>query len=264
MLELIPEQIHLWFVFIDEIRDESLLNRYRRLLTVEEQRQEQCSYFADDRHRYLVTRATVRTVLSRYAPIAPEQWSFFPNTYGRPEITNDNPIAKRISFNISHTQGLIVLAVTCDSALGVDIENVSARRAPLDVADRYFAAEEINALDALQAEMRHERFFQVWTLKESYIKARSMGLAIRLDQFGFHFPQKNKIALSTHPQLNDPPSRWHFWQFRPTADYLAAVCAERSGIAKQQLTLRRFIPLEEEEVIGCALHRESVSIDELA
>lgn len=248
MLELVPEKIDLWFVFFDTIQDESLLNRYRRLLTQEERQQEKRFYFVRDQRRYLVTRALVRTVLSRYAPIAPEQWLFVANAYGRPEITHPH-LAQKISFNLSHTQSLIVLGVTSGNALGVDTENIRLRQAPLEIAQHYFSSDEVRALSELPIEKQSQRFFQYWTLKESYIKARGMGLSIPLDQFGFHFAPDREIAISIHPSLNDQPSRWRFWQFKPAADYLVALCAEGFGSTKQALIMRNSVPLIKEELI---------------
>ncbi|BBO59623.1 4'-phosphopantetheinyl transferase superfamily protein [Mycoavidus sp. B2-EB] len=246
MLELSPERIDLWLVFFDAIQDEALLNQYRGLLTEEERYQEKRFYFVKDQRRYLVTRALVRTVLSRYARIAPEQWLFAANAYGCPEIANSG-LAQKISFNLSHTQSLIVLGVTTGNALGVDTENIRVRRAPVEVAHQHFAPDEVRALRELSLEAQHQVFFQYWTLKESYIKARGMGLSIPLDQFSFHFMQDHEIEISIHPVLKDHPSRWHFWQFQPTMDYLVAVCAERFGSARQTLTMKNCIPLIKEE-----------------
>lgn len=253
MLELHPGHIHLWFVFFDEIQDEHLLNQYRRLLTEEEQRQETRFYRARDRLRYLVTRALVRTALSRYATVAPEYWSFSKNAYGRPEIANHDETAKRLSFNISHTQSLIVLGISDGCALGVDTENISIRQAPLEIAGRFFSQNENAALCALPIDRQHHRFFQYWTLKESYIKARGMGLSIPLDQFGFDFLPDNRIAISILPALNDLASRWRFWQFQPSADYLVAVCAERSADIEQQLIMKKIVPLQSEEILDFKL-----------
>ncbi len=141
--------------------------------------------------------------------------------------------------------------------MGVDTENIRTRPAPLDAANHFFSSDEALALSALPTAMQHDRFFQYWTLKESYIKARGMGLSIPLDQFGFDFSQDDRIAISMHPQLNDQPSRWHFWQFRLGADYMVAVCAERSAHTKQQLFLKKIIPLSGEEVLDYMPLRES-------
>ena len=67
--QIAPGEIHLWLSFYDEIADERLLASYRDLLAEAEKGLQRRFYFAKDRHRYLVTRAMVRTVLSRYASI---------------------------------------------------------------------------------------------------------------------------------------------------------------------------------------------------
>src|SRR5579864_4134155 len=108
-IPLPPAEIHLWLAFYDEITDEHLLSDYRALLNSAEKEQEPRFYFAKDRLRYLVTRALVRTVLSRYVLIDPRELIFSTNAYGRPEIANTQAGKALLSFNISHTHSLIVL-----------------------------------------------------------------------------------------------------------------------------------------------------------
>ena len=79
-----------------------------------------------------------------------------------------------------------------------------------------------------------------------------MGLSIPLDQFGFSFTRKSGIAISIDSSLNDDPARWRFWQFRPSADYLAAICAEIASGENQQLIMKKIVPLREEELLDCA------------
>jgi 4'-phosphopantetheinyl transferase len=258
MLVLGPDQIDLWFVFFDDMRDVSLLDTYRGLLTTEERMREQSFYFAEDRHRYLVTRASVRTILSRYSETSPERWHFCANAYGRPAIANDDPVIRRISFNLSHTRGLIVLGITRDNALGVDTEHIRARPAPIHAADSFFSPDEVTSLRALPEDMQQLRFFQYWTLKEAYIKACGRGLSIPLDQFSFHFSQDRHLGLSFHPALNDQPTRWCFWQFQATTDYLATICVKRSGPVKQQILMKKFVPFGDEQVVEYPLLRESI------
>ncbi len=256
MLSLEPGQIHLWMAFFDEIRDDALLQRYDRLLAPDEQKQRHRFHFEIDRHRYLVTRALARTVLSRYAAIEPEAWSFSSNGYGKPAIANPDSNARHINFNISHTKSLVLVGVTSDGPLGVDVENCKSRAAPLNVADEFFAPEEVEELRALPRERQSDRFFEYWTFKESYIKARGMGLSIPLRLFSFHFPDERTVGVSIRPELNDSPSRWRFWQFRPTESYVVAVCAE-AAVASRQLVAWKAVPLLHEELFDCAPSRIS-------
>jgi 4'-phosphopantetheinyl transferase len=257
LLLLQRNRIDLWLVFFEALRDPCLLDRYRQLLSSEERAQEPRFCFDDDRRRFLITRALVRTVLSRYSHTEPQCWSFTQNAYGRPQVVPRDSTEARISFNVSHTKSLILLGVTGECALGVDVENVSARRPTLGIADDYFAPEEVAALHALPAVRRPERFFELWTLKESYIKARGMGLSIPLDTFSFRFPTEQWVELLSHAGRDGDSAQWRFWQLRPATEYLAAVCVQCAGERSPELAMRRIVPLESEARIACPIERRS-------
>jgi len=257
MIDLRSDEIHLWLAYYDEINDEQLLLAYRALLNDREKTQEPRFYFAKDRRRYLVTRALVRTVLSRYARIAPCDWVFTENSYGRPEIDNAEAKLMQLSFNISHTHSLIVLGITKDRELGVDVENVCARQVSIDIANRFFAPEEVSALNKVPTPQQQDRFFEYWTFKESYIKARGMGLSIPLDKFSFHFPHEHVVALATQPELADDAAGWQFWQFRPTSEYLVAVCAERKGALPPRVVARKVVPATMDEMLAVTFLKTS-------
>jgi 4'-phosphopantetheinyl transferase len=256
-LSLTPGEIHLWLAFCDEINEEHLHVAYRDLLNAAERNQEQRFYFAKDRRRYLVTRALVRTVLSKYAAVHPGEWVFSPNSYGKPNIVNGQALEASLSFNISHTDSLIVLGVTKLRALGVDVENFDGRPALIDVADRFFAPQEVAELAKVQAQQQHYRFFEYWTFKESYIKARGMGLSLPLDKFSFHYPNDRGVEIAIDPELNDDSGRWQFWQFRPRPVYLVAICAERLGADSPRLIAREVVPMLSEREIAIELLRVS-------
>jgi 4'-phosphopantetheinyl transferase len=257
MLPLHPDKIELWLACCDEIADESLLADYRRLLVEEELHKEARFRFVRDRHRYLITRALVRSVLSRYAAVAPQDWRFVEDTHGRPQIVNADPVARRISFNVSHTRSLVVLGVTCERALGVDTEDVHTRHAELDIADHYFAADEVTQLRATSRELQQTRFFEYWTLKESYIKARGMGLSLPLAQFGFDLSQPCSVSIGFHPPLIDDPARWIFGLWRARRDHYVAICAERAGRNAPQLSFTQIVPLRDAAPLQCEELRSS-------
>ena len=252
--------IDIWLSYYDEIVDDRQLAGLRSILSEDEVAQESRFYFADDRKRYLVTRAMVRMVLSRYALIAPEHWMFSKNAYGRPVIADAIVEAEvqtqGLCFNLSHTRGLIALAVTRGRELGIDVENIATRAVSLDVAERFFSPIEVAELACVAADRQQDRFFEYWTLKESYIKARGMGLSLPLDRLSFSFPHHSAVSLSIDPDLQDRADRWSFWQYRPTADYLMALCAERCIDDAPVISMRKFTPLGNDmPVIAPSLRR---------
>jgi 4'-phosphopantetheinyl transferase len=254
-----PDRIDLWFTFLEDVaggpENNDLLQRYRALLSPPELQAQQRFHFEKDRHRYLVTRALVRTVLSRYAPIAPQDWEFAANAYGKPSVAksmaHSAALAQTLSFNVSHTQDLVVLGVTHGAALGVDVESTQ-RGAALDAAQAFFAPSEVADLAQLPAHLQADRFFQYWTLKESYIKARGLGLSIGLDQFSFDLSQPGRVRLWV-------AAHWRFWQLRPSPQHWVAVCARSQGqshnSAQPTLHMRRVVPLGADQDIDMACER---------
>ncbi|WP_051237677.1 4'-phosphopantetheinyl transferase family protein [Ottowia thiooxydans] len=240
------DRIDLWLAYYDEFAQEA--PRLLDLLNESERQQQARFHFADDRLRYLVTRAMVRTVLSRYADVNPADWTFDTNAYGRPEIASAHSAAKTLCFNLSHTRGLIVLGVCREFAMGVDVEQ-QERAAALEVAERFFSPTEAAELAALAPERQLSRFFDYWTLKESYIKARGMGLSIPLDRFSFDFPSRDTVRLSLDASLGDDARRWRFWQLNLPGNYKLAVCHERTVGMERTPSLRRMNTLDSFEIL---------------
>ncbi len=234
--------VHVWLVAPLVVTDAGLLASYRELLSPDERAQHARFVFAKDRHRYLVTRALVRTTLSRYADIEPSLWRFEKNQYGRPEIAAGLGVDS-LRFNVSHTTGLIACLVGLDRDLGVDVEDTQRPGQTIEIADRFFSRAEVEALHALPAAYRPERFFEYWTLKESYIKARGMGLSLPLDQFAFHIAPATETVISCDPRLGDAPRSWQFTQFRPTLRHQAAVAIRRAWDPALSIQCRWTVPL---------------------
>jgi 4'-phosphopantetheinyl transferase len=252
-----PNRVDVWIAFINNIHNERVLRAYEEMLDLEERRRHASFHFENDRHRYLVTRALVRTTLSRYAERTPADWSFSRTDYGKPHVANGASDVQGLSFNVSHAGNLAALAIAWNRSVGIDVENVAGRRsAVFDIAKRYFSGIEAAALSAQPRGRRHDRFFEYWTLKEAYIKARGMGLSIPLNRFTMLIDDAS-VALLTAPGVDHDAARWHFWQLRCSADYVVAICAEcpNDCCAAPQLSCREVVPLESEQPSDITLVR---------
>jgi len=236
------DQAHLWYVFHDCIDDAALIARYHGLLSAEERERQQRFVFARHRHEYLVTRALCRTTLSRYADVDPAEWQFIRNKYGRPEIVRPSTVPP-LRFNLSNSAGLIACLVTRAIDAGVDVEDLHRKGETVKIANRYFSPHELAALQALPPDRQRHRFFEYWTLKESYIKARGMGLSIPLDQFSFHLEGNLPVTISFGPTLEDDPQAWQFDRYRPSDRHLMAVAIRRGSGPPVRVDLRETVPL---------------------
>ncbi len=237
-------EAHLWYGQPDRISDPCLLRRYRELFTEDEREKIDQYHFAKDRHASLVTRAMVRCLLSRYVAVEPSDWRFRSNRYGRPEIAKPGH-AGTLRFNIAHTKGMIVVLISKNREVGVDVECLSYLGPCLEIADRYFSPSEVETLRSLPSSEQALRFIEYWTLKESFIKARGMGLAIPLDEFSFRIEKKprDKIDIRFAPSLEDNPARWQFSLDAIGEKHIVATAIERRSDERLQLLRREMVPL---------------------
>ncbi len=253
-LPLADGQVHLWHVFSDAVTDPALLDRYRELLSQDELKRQQRFAFQRDRHQFLVTRALVRTVLSNYTGHDPRAWVFRQNAYGKPEISL--PAGLPLCFNLSHTAGLVTCAVAAGGELGVDVEDLRRAREDLPLAHKYFAAAEVDALEQWPPQQRPVAFFQFWTLKEAYIKARGRGLSIPLGQFAFTLAPDRPplISFAAGPSgghgtcrcewVGDRPDAWQFARIRLAERYQIALAHRPGQSARLTIHWRETVPLQ--------------------
>ena len=178
------------------------------LLNADERAQQQRFIPVAKQHEYLVTRVMVRTVLGKMLGLAPAALTFSVNQWGRPTLS-PGLAASPLHFNVSHTDGLIVCLVSSSHEVGVDTELLTRAPNVLALAPRVFAPMERIELAALPIAQQAKRAVVLWTLKESYIKARGMGLALALDGFAFRF-EGAQVRLEVEPALDDDGARWQF------------------------------------------------------
>jgi 4'-phosphopantetheinyl transferase len=216
-------EVHVWYAWTSACDTPALRAYYASLLNREET--ERLARFALDRLKleYLVTRALCRTVLSRYAPVAPAAWRFRAGARGKPEIDGASPLR----FNLSNAATLVACAVTRGADVGIDVERIDRETDTAALAQHYFARAELDALAAVPAEHRRRRFFELWTLKEAYLKATGKGLAGTLDSIAFALSE-HAIEIAFAPGIDDHAGDWQFAQHAPSASHLMALAIKRA------------------------------------
>jgi len=235
------DKVDLWYVDFAEVGDAALAH-YGELLNAEERVRRDRFVFDRDRRAYAVSHALVRTVLSTYVDVAAARWQFSANAYGRPEIAGDQANCG-LRFNLSHTRGAALIGVVWGREMGVDIEAVERSTSVVELADRYFSPPEVVDLMQLPEPRRRDAFFDYWTLKESYIKARGMGLAIPLDQFSFDLSRGTSLACDA--RLGDDGTQWRFARWSPDPRFRAAAAVRCRPEERLSFTIRRCVPLGE-------------------
>lgn len=190
----------LLFVFRPQALTDGQQQRYIGWLGPDETERWLRYRFDEHRQEYLCGRALTRWVLGHYLGCSEASLQFGANAYGKPQLRDSG-----LHFNLSHSGGVNVLAVSRRGPLGVDVERADGRRVCDNVARHHFAPLERAWLDALPPEQRLRGFFSIWTLKESFIKAVGQGLSFPLSAFAFQMSGK---ALVLH-QTNPTSEAWH-------------------------------------------------------
>jgi 4'-phosphopantetheinyl transferase len=235
------DQVDLWYVPWDAGTAAELESDYRALLPEAEVARCDRFVFAEGRRQCLVSRILVRTVLSSYTGLDLAVWRFAENRYGKPAIAH--PADCSIRFNLSHTTGLVVCAVSLSSEVGVDAEDCQRRLADESIAQHYFAPEEVASLERALPDQRRQRFLEFWTLKEAFLKAHGAGLSIPLKDFAFVLPPDQPPQIHFHaPALGDA-NRWQFLALRLCQRFQVAVAVQRPVQLPLKLRLIETVPL---------------------
>ncbi|MFI5177370.1 MAG: 4'-phosphopantetheinyl transferase family protein [Vicinamibacterales bacterium] len=179
-----------------------------------------------DRAMFLAGRLMARTLVARALGTGPRDWRWRDGPRGRPEIAApDTPL----TFNLAHSAGLVACALALGRQVGVDVEDRERRPVDRQVVPRYCAPDERRDIEAQGPGSWHDRFLLYWTLKEAYLKARGLGIALQLAEISFTL-EAGAPRVAFLRSLAGTDDRWAFHLARPTPRHVLAVaasCADR-------------------------------------
>lgn len=219
--KLRANEIHLWQAKLDD----RLIERLEPILSEDERARAHRFRFEEDRDRFIVARGLLRMILGSYLSADPSELEFSYGEKGKPALKSPNK-GGWISFNLAHSHEMAIYAVSRNRPLGVDLEFIKDGLADQAVAERFFSVNEVAALNALPAATRKESFFNCWTRKEAYIKARGEGLSIPLDKFDVSLAPGDPAALLKNDRDPEEVSRWSMQAVTTKTGYVAALVAE--------------------------------------
>ena len=219
-------EVHVWRASLDDStqRRDSFLHT----LAADERTRAERFYFQRDRDRFINAHGVLRDILGLYLNRAPKSLSFCYSSHGKPALACESG-GDAIHFNMSHSHGVALYAVTRGREAGIDLEFIRCDLETEQIAERFFSRSEIATLRALPLGLRKYAFFLCWTRKEAYIKARGEGLSMPLDQFDVSLiPGEPAALLSTKPEA-DEALRWSLRGLTPACGYSAALAVEGRG-----------------------------------
>jgi 4'-phosphopantetheinyl transferase len=217
--------VHVWRVSLEQ--PPGAVATLRALLSADEQTRADRFHFEKDRRHFIVARATLRKLLGRYLDIAAADLRFAYADHGKPQLAAE--IGQQLTplrFNLAHSGGLAVYAFTLLGEIGIDLEYIKPEFTGDDVARRFFSATEIASLDQLGADERVFAFFNCWTRKEAFIKAKGMGLSLALDQFDVALAPDQEAALLRTRWDESEAGRWSLRALDIGTGYVGAMALE--------------------------------------
>ena len=194
------------------------------MLLSEEQERAARFKFPGPRNQYLISRALLRRALGRYLKIEGHEVRFRTATNGKPELA----AASDLRFNLSHTQGATVFAITRKRHVGVDVERMRKDTNAMELAERFFSRPEVRWLRSQPGSEVIASFFSCWTAKEAYIKAQGEGLSMPLSSFGV-VPSPAGAGSKLQLEVYDDPEeskRWFMWRLDIGPDLRAALAVD--------------------------------------
>ena len=211
---LSDDEIHVWCVELDAAGEEAALAAY---LSADERERASGLLSGTHQRRFVVARGMLRQLLGRYLDRDPGAVTFSRGAHGKPFLQEGGP-----HFNVSHTHELALYAIARDREVGVDVEWMRPQVAHEQIAARFFSLEEQEALAEVPNEERRAAFYNIWTRKEAYVKARGDGIAAGLGTFAVSLGAEATLLRSDEGQ--DEVERWKLMALELADGYVAALC----------------------------------------
>ena len=215
--------VHIWRVEL--ARAPGRVEELSKILSPDEEKRAARFHFQKDREHYTVARASLRLILARYRDMRPGDFRFSYSAYGKPSLISSGA-ADDLRFNLSHSGHLALVGLTFGRDIGIDIERVREDFAGKEIAERFFSSREVACLLSLPEDGQVQAFFNCWTRKEAYIKARGEGLSMPLDKFDVAFAPGEAAALLDTRIDPREVDRWSLHDLAIDAGFAAALAVE--------------------------------------
>jgi len=212
-------EVHIW-----KLRPEPAIefSHYFQILSSDEQERARRFRFPDLTRKFIVDHGRLRLLLGAYTQTSPEDLVFAQNNFGKPQLTNH-----RLRFNLSHTDGLTLLALCLDSEVGVDVEAVRPMDDWAGIARSNFSPLENAALHSTVETDRQNAFFRCWTRKEAFLKANGHGLSKPLDSFAVSLAPEELPELLSCEWDSQEMSRWFLVSLPLGPSFVGALAIQR-------------------------------------
>lgn len=220
-------ELHVWRAQLARLAPHASL--LAEILSPDERERAARFLFTKDRLHFTLSRAALRTILGLYLESSPKSVRFAHNSFGKPLLVGE-AASGPLHFNASNSHELALYAFSAEQEVGVDVEYIRPEFASEEIAGRFFSRRETAALLGLAPELRARAFFDCWTRKEAYIKAKGQGLSYPLDKFAVSLAPGEPAALLDDEAAPEETSRWLLAELHPAHGYAAALAVRARDV----------------------------------
>lgn len=200
----------------------------RDLLSAEETAKADRIIVEQKRRQSYRARSELRRILGLYLERDPRELAFAYGEHGKPRLAlspagGSGPLC----FNLSHSGDVAIVAVILgrpELELGVDVEQARPGRGFTDIAESFFAPDEVAVFRRLPEAEQRAAFYRAWTRKEAYLKAIGTGLSFASTRFSISFGRGEPPRLLSTQREGDSPARWRMIDLRCPPGYAGAAC----------------------------------------
>lgn len=166
------------------------------------------------------SRAALRALLAAYLDCAADALPLRIGEFGKPYLDAQHAL----EFNVSHSKNAMLIGLSRSQPLGVDVETLGRQRPVQPLAERFFAASEAAALQALEPHLRQNAFLALWSCKEAVVKALGRGIGFGLASVAFALDAAGRTTrLNVIDSSAGAVAEWHIVTVRPSAEHAGAV-----------------------------------------
>ena len=227
--KLEPGVIDIWLCQAKTVQESA--NYFSTILSAEEQARAQRFTFDIHRERFIISHGFKRSILASYLNIAPTRIQFQLGDKGKPSLLETGDDRQALTFNLSHTEDLTLLAITRGREVGIDVEYMNRKVDWQSISQRFFTKPEQQALFSLMKESQKAAFFQLWTRKEAYMKVLGSGLSLPPTAFTLTVSPQLPALIEHHSTTIPASMRVKFVDVelpKRLSDYCATLAAESS------------------------------------
>ena len=216
------DEVLTWYVNLEEHFNS--LPEYISLLNKEELQRAERFKFVKDKNCFVVSRAVLRIVLSKYLHCEPQEIDFKANNYGKPAIDfAESGSSCDLRFNLSHSEFRAVIVVNVSQDIGVDLEYIQEKKEKGEIVKRFFTEAEYKEYLSLDDDEQLLGFYNLWTRKEAFVKALGEGMFHSLKGFTVNASPGKDAQIIAFTDNADEVGNWQLHSFKPEESYCAAI-----------------------------------------